>query len=132
MTKRGDHAVDERLAADQPDRGVAGRLPGQVLAAAEADLEPVAGARGAEQRCEVERRTRRQVDRQRRQQLVEQPLLGSAQRPAAPPAVEAFADALSGRPIRFAQANAARSGSTRSVRSQLKPPSASGARPKCP
>ena len=112
------------------------RLPRQMLAGAEADLEPIAALGGAEQRRRVERRGGRQIDRQTRQRLVEQTLLGGAQRPAAPAAVEALVDAAlgwsGGRPGAGAQANAARSGVTRSVRSQLKPPSGSGARPKWP
>jgi hypothetical protein len=92
VAERRDHAVDERLAADQAELGMAGGLPGQVLAAAEADLEPPAGARRREQPGKIERRGRGQADRQAGQDLVEQSLLGGAQRPAAAPAVDAVAE----------------------------------------
>ncbi len=44
-----DDAVLERLAADQADIWIVGRLPDQVLAAAEADLQPDFAGRRREQ-----------------------------------------------------------------------------------
>ena len=102
-----------------------GRLPGEMLARAEADLEPERGCKGS-----------RGIEAQPRQQLLHQPLLPGPETPAGPPAIEV---ALAGFRPRFrvgprdaAQLMAAFSSLARSTFSQEKPPSASGVRPKWP
>ena len=57
MLERADHAIDERFAADQAVIGVQFRLPCQMLASAEADLE-LQGAIVAKQRLGIERPVR--------------------------------------------------------------------------
>ncbi len=52
--QEGRHAVDEDLRADDADLGMAQRLGREMLATAEADLEPERGGRLAEQRGRVE------------------------------------------------------------------------------
>ena len=81
-------AVHVGLAADQPDIGMLLGLPHQMLAGAEADLEPDL-ARAAEQRRRIDLlRLRRNGDQKLRQQRVEQRLLAGPQLLAATPAVE--------------------------------------------
>ena len=102
-------------------------LRGEMLAAAEADLEPERSARVRERRERIAR-----IDAQPRQKRAEQLVLRRPQPLALAAAVErARGVALGrGRPVR--QDSAERSVSTRSVRSHEKPPSASGLRPKWP
>ena len=127
-------AVDERLAADEPERRIGLRDMRQMLAAAEADLEPERPAVG-EERLERERPPLRVLggrdagEPQPRQELGEQPLLARLQPLAVPAPVELAPGA---RALRAGAHTARRSASPRSVRSQEKPPSLSGARPKCP
>jgi hypothetical protein len=104
------------------------RLRRQMLAGAEADLEPDRLDRAIEQPTRIDRPLARQFDPQPRQQRVEKLALSRAELAAATAAVqERPARAVAG----IAQ-NTARSCGTRSRRSHEKPPSASGARPKCP
>ena len=101
-------------------------LRGEMLAAAEADLEPERSARVREGRERIAR-----IDAQPRQKRAEQLVLRRPQPLALAAAVErARGVARPGRPVR--QDSAERSVSTRSVRSHEKPPSASGLRPKWP
>ena len=73
------HAIDEWLGADEADIWMTRRLPGQMLAAAETDLEPdLAFAIEQRRRPQLARRSRR--DAQRWQQIVDQPLLPLRQR----------------------------------------------------
>jgi uncharacterized protein (DUF2336 family) len=65
------HAVDERLAADESHARVAQSFGDQVLAAAEADLQPYL-IDVIEQSAQIGRRRSRKVDRKLRQQRVEQ------------------------------------------------------------
>ena len=84
-----DDAVHERLAADQADVGVAARLPGEVLAAAEADLQPNRAHLAGEQRRRRERGVQRPgVDVDAGQQAVDPLALGRAKAPAAPAPVQ--------------------------------------------
>ena len=57
-----DHAVLEYLGAEQADVGMRSRLLGQVLAGAEADLEPKLGGRHRKQPLRIEAALLRQVD----------------------------------------------------------------------
>jgi hypothetical protein len=123
--KRGD-AVAVDLAADERRlrRGLG--LPGDMLAGAEADLEP---KRGRRQRLAG-------IEQQARQQFVDEPALAGTQAPADTPAIEVAppgGQVAGGRgSAGVAQWKAAVRSSTRSSRSQEKPPSASGLRPKWP
>ena len=114
-------AVDEGLAADQPDLAVRLRLGGEMFAAAETNFEPYRVGLVIEQGRRIE--SRLGGDQQSRQQRIDQRLAAPAQPLAVTPPVEL--------PVPYQQSAAFRS-STRSRRSQEKPPSASGARPKWP
>src|SRR5262245_47304998 len=76
--QRLGHAVDERLAADEPGARMVERLRDQVLTAAEADLEADVVDRTWKERGEIVRRPR-EIDREPRQQRLEQPGLMRAQ-----------------------------------------------------
>src|SRR6185369_7222172 len=69
--QRGE-AVEEGLAADEADPRMTLRLPGQMLAAAEADLEPALSRRRREQLARIERARLRDRDPEARQQMLEQ------------------------------------------------------------
>ena len=56
MAEQGDDAVLIGLAADQADLAIMRRLPGEALAAAEADLEPDLPRRCREQRARIDGR----------------------------------------------------------------------------
>src|SRR6185437_13649615 len=86
-------AVLEDLAADDADVAMRRRLGGEMLAAAEADLEPDIVHRRGEQRGGIERARRRQRDGEARQQRVDQALLAGMQLPAASASVEDAATA---------------------------------------
>jgi hypothetical protein len=101
----------------------------QVLAAAEADLEPEVVDGRAEERARIERAALRQGDPDRGQQMLEERGLPGAKRPAAAPAVDPALRRLGQGSLR--QKARLRFGA-RSVFSQEKPPSASGGRPKWP
>jgi hypothetical protein len=137
MPEQAGDAVEKELRADEADPGMPRGLPGEMLAAAEADLEPDIGGRSWEQGREIEPLARPgRRDAQLRQEMGEQPLLAGSKTPAAPPSIELqpLGLFLSGhRHGRLDLAQTARSkGSTRSSFSQEKPPSGSGARPKWP
>jgi hypothetical protein len=125
---------DEGLAADQADLRMGRRLGREVLAAAEADLQPeaaVAGKVGGE----VDLPLRRDRQAQARQTLGQQALApGAEPMPRAPAVEQALADRVLLAAILAQGAprpqNAPRKASTRSVRSQENPPSGSGGRPK--
>lgn len=138
-------AVDEDLGAEEAGVPVARRLPGQVLAGAEADLQPERRGPRLEEAGEVERGGFGQGDRQTWQQALDQGLAAPAQLAAVAPAVElclVLGRGVLGRGSGsrgFAlgrseaqRLKAERRSSTRSSRSQEKPPSGSGARPKWP
>jgi hypothetical protein len=134
MVEQAGDAVDEDLGADQPDLGMSRRLGREMLAAAEADLQPDRGRRRREAALRIERRAAfGQPQGELRQAVLEQ---AAASRPQ-PAAVAA---AIEVRPrlrvrvplLRVAQWSADFSPSTRSSRSQEKPPSASAGRPKWP
>ena len=132
VPERADDAVEEWLGPDEADAGVRGRLRGEMLARAEADLEPqrtliILGV--AEQRRRVDRSGRGDADR-RQQRLDEIGLTGAELVPLTAP-IETAEGGGAGCVI-GGQATAALSLSTRSSFSQLKPPSASGVRPKWP
>src|SRR5262245_57661292 len=139
------HAVDEGLAADEADILAPRGLPQQMLARAEADLEPDLRDRLRKERGKSGRGPMREVEAEAQQEFADQPLLPRAQRLRFPPAVGPerrreialclLADhALScPAPSRASvQVSSARIGSARSSRSQEKPPSLSGCRPKWP
>ena len=121
LGEQAGQPIDEGLAADQTDIGPDPRLGREMLAAAETDFEPHRLWGMIEQGDRVEFRPQR--DPQVRQQLLDQGLAARAQLLAVTP------------PIQYSslyQLSAAVSVSTRSRRSQEKPPSSSGARPKWP
>ena len=66
----------------KPVRGCAARLRDQMLAAAEADLETHLVDRTGEQRAQIGRRRRREIEREPRQQRFEQRRLLRTQRMA--------------------------------------------------
>jgi hypothetical protein len=123
-----DDAILEDLAADDPDTGMRCRLCGEMLAPAEADLEPDLVNRRMKECAGFERAGIGQRDSEPRQQSFQQVLLARAQLAAAPATIEK--PLL--RALLLGAQNARRSSSTRSSRSQEKPPSASGGRPKWP
>ncbi len=82
VAQEAGDAVEIGLDADQPDLGVGGGLPSQVLAAAEADLEPDARPRRGEQGGGVELAGRGQGQPELGQQPVE-PVLGLFAEPGA-------------------------------------------------
>ena len=102
-------------------------LRGEMLAAAEADLEPERSARVREGRERIAR-----IDAQPRQKRADQLVLRRPQPLALAAAVERARGVAPGRGRPVRQDSAERSVSTRSVRSHEKPPSASGLRPKWP
>ena len=107
----------------------------QVLAGAEADLEPDVAHRPVEQGGRIERPVAGQRDREMRQKIGDEPLPTRAQRTALSAAEEATLRLVAGGRAdgrSLAQENAAASSSTRSRRSHEKPPSGSGGRPKWP
>ena len=82
-----DHPLLERLAADATGVRVVLRLPDQVLAAAEADLEPDLRFRRIEQASEFGGGRRRQIEPDARQHLADQPFLPRRQLATAPAAI---------------------------------------------
>ena len=83
--------VQERLAADHADFGIGRRVGGQMLAAAEADLDPQVAHRLFEQGAWVQARTFvRRLDRQPGQQGFQQVGLINAKSTAASAAVDFF------------------------------------------
>ena len=135
-------AVDERLAADEADIGILARLRDQMLAAAEADLEPDFARRKCEQG--LARGERRDIHFEPRQQLRDEARVMGAQRLAPAAAINSAAPVRAGLGgVGFAARRERRQDgsrdyarprncSARSVFSQEKPPSASGVRPKWP
>ena len=81
------HSVDERLGADEPAARIGLRLRDQVLSAAESDLQAHVVDRDRKQRRQTAGR-RVEVQREARQQRVEQLRLPRAQRMALAPAKE--------------------------------------------
>jgi hypothetical protein len=125
-----DCSVLEYFAADKPGlRMLLGQLC-EMLATAETDLEPNRGSRGTEESICIEATRCWEVYRQPRQQFVDEGLLSGTQSPPAAAAEDLMT------PLRlaagFVPQKARRSSSTRSSRSQEKPPSGSGRRPKWP
>ena len=140
----------------KPVRGCASRLRDQMLGAAEADLEPDVVDRRPETAPRDRRRRRAEIEREARQQRLEQRRLPRAQRMSLAPAEEGALgfgvvvvgssrfvkhndEQMAGQARPFApievigfDQNAFLSCAARSVRSQEKPPSFSGARPKWP
>src|SRR5205809_7048265 len=104
-----------------------------MLTAAKADLEPHVRDPGGEQGLWVEPARLRQRYRELRQQRLGKPLLSRAQRSAAAAPLKAppFRVTLF-KYFRNRPQNARRSSPTRSSRSQEKPPSTPGSRPKWP
>jgi len=107
---------------------VGGRLGRKVLATAEADLQPEAAVAGKTS-LEVDLPLVGDGEVQLRQALGQQALAPGAQPVPVAPAVEQALGCPALLAVILAQ-NAPRRASTRSVRSQEKPPSGSGARPK--
>ncbi len=128
MPERADDAIEERLRPDQPDIGIGSGLRGKMLARPEADLEP---QRTRAVTVGIEQRRRRQRPGGNgdawQQRLDERRLPNPQLMPLLPPV-----QAAKGGRVGRNQATAAFSASTRSSFSQLKPPSASGVRPKWP
>ena len=122
-------AVNVGLAADEADVRMGRGLPGKVLAAAEADLQPDI-LDVAEQALRLLERAHARLDAQSGEQVLDQPRLAGAQRRTLAPAIE-LAPVL-GVVIGRDQVRARLSSPERSTRSQEKPPSASGGRPKWP
>ena len=106
------------------------RLGRKMLATAEADLQPEAAVAGKIS-LEVDLPVVGDGEAQLRQSLGEQALAPGTQPVSGAPAIEQALDCPALLAVILAQ-NAPRRASTRSVRSQEKPPSGSGARPKCP
>lgn len=127
-----DDAVLEYLGAQESHLGMRRCLLGKVLAGAEADLEPKLGRRNGEEALRIETALLREIDPQLGQQRREEIALAGPQAPAAAPAVEDAPPCVGTRLRRIRQAKAERRLGTRSTRSQEKPPSASGWRPKWP
>ena len=130
--QQGCHSIDERLASDHADGGMEADLFRQVLAGAEADLEPDVLDGSREKGREVGgRAANRGGYAQARQKIFDQCLAALAQRVAAAPPMpaETVAGIVPGA-ARQLTPNAERRPSTRLMRSQEKPPSGSGARPK--
>ena len=133
-------AFDKGLAAEKADLGIAQGLPGEMVARAEADLEPDLRDGGGKQRGRMEAFAGiGQGDRHGGQLVFEQLGARGAQGPPLAPAVKppnpAVAPsvvAVRQRAVRYDAPKADFNAATRSVRSQEKPPSASGARPKWP
>src|SRR6516162_8711842 len=121
-------AVLEHLAADEAQPRMRRGLGGQVLAGAEADLEPDPIHWGRKERLGRERARGRQRETQAREQPLPERLLAGPQLAAAAAAID---EALLRR-RGFGAQKARRNSSTRSSRSHEKPPSGSGLRPKCP
>ena len=92
LVDRGErlrHAVDERLDADEADARIGLRLRDQMLGAAEADFEPnVVDRRRETARARSSGARLAQIEREARQQRVEQLGLPRAQRMALAPAEE--------------------------------------------
>jgi len=107
-------------------------LRGEMLAGAEADLEPELVGWNRKEPLRMEAAALRELDAQLRQQAREQVALAGTQSPPAASAVEDPAPGIGARLRRVPQAKAERSCGIRSRRSQEKPPSDSGCRPKWP
>ena len=82
------HAVDIGLAADEAGIGKGARFRDQMLAAAESDFEPDVVDRAVEQLGEIARALARDVERQARQQMLDQVGLVRAQLVALAPSEE--------------------------------------------
>jgi hypothetical protein len=99
------HAIDVGFAADEPDLGKEARFRDQMFAAAESDFEPDFLGRRIEQVSEIGRARAGDVERQPRQQMIDQIGLTRAQLVALAPAEERTArvrgDAIAGRCIAF-------------------------------
>ena len=132
--EQAGHPVDVGLAADEADIGMGAGLRRQVLAGAEAHFQPNVGHRSVKNGRQVEPAAAfRRRHPQARQQVPQQFLPALAQPVAAPPAVPA------GPVVAGLRAAAGQlppkmdlRSSTSPVRSQEKPPSESGGRPKWP
>jgi hypothetical protein len=88
-SQQGDDAIDERLGTKDPDIRVGDRLRRKMLAAAEADLQPIGPmvgvkklSRGAVLGC------RRHGNGQFRQQIGNKRFLAAPQLPTGPPTME--------------------------------------------
>ena len=68
MAQQGGDAVDEGFAAEEADIGMGFGLPGQMLAGAEADFQPVGRPRRPEQRRQIDRAVLGKPDQQIGQQ----------------------------------------------------------------
>ena len=86
--QRFGHAVDEGVAADEADGRMRLRLRDQMLAAAEADFQPDVVERACKKRAQIGRRRLGEIEREARQQRVEQRRLPRLQRMALAPAEE--------------------------------------------
>jgi hypothetical protein len=146
------HAIDKGLAADETLARMGSGLRNQIFAAAEADFEPDRIDRRRKQLREIRRRRLLESERKPRQQRLHQRSVVRPQRVALTAAEEGAVTKTGGVVTRHltikprscrqagvdrtagqvSQVAARRSASTRSVRSQEKPPSGSGARPKWP
>src|SRR5215472_12903115 len=127
LREKLDDPVLENLAADESDLGIPFGLLRQMLAAAEADLQPYRSPRGTEQNAGIETVRRRDSHGKPRQQLGDEGLLPGTKRPA-PAAAENEQGGLRA----TNRQKMRRSSSTRSSFSQEKPPSGSACRPKWP
>ena len=128
LAQQGRDAVAIDLATDHECFGIAQGLPGEMLAGAETDFEPARGGHRS-----------RGIESEPRKQRLHQALLARAKAPADAPAVKIPWSWTLRRAARVfvvrrspAQWRAAFRLSTRSRRSQEKPPSGSGLRPKWP
>ena len=88
VTQQAGDAVHEQLTAEKAHIRMVPGLPGEVLAGAEAELEPHVG-KAAEMMRHVDGRTGLHCDAQGRQQLIDQSLARRSQRPADAAAVDA-------------------------------------------
>jgi len=125
LREKLDDPVLENLAADEPGCRMPFGLLRQMLAAAEADLQPYRSPRGAEQSAGIEADRRRNSHSKPRQQPIDEGLLPGTKRPA-PAAAENEQRGLRAKNRQKMR----RSSSTRSSFSQEKPPSGSACRPK--
>src|SRR5215469_3524809 len=129
LREKLDDPVLENLAADKTDLRMPFSLLRQMLAAAEADLQPYRSPRGTEQNAGIEAAGRRNSHGELRQQSRDEGLLPGTKRPS-PAAAEKESRTL--RPRVESRQKMRRSSSTRSSFSQEKPPSGSACRPKWP
>jgi hypothetical protein len=135
--KRFRDAIDEGLGADQSDVAIGARLCDEMLAAAEADLDPDLARRKREQRAAFDRGfcpdfKLRQPALDERRMVTSKRLAMRASIERTPPALRQAGALCTFLSVWRNQEAKRLKSSARSIFSQEKPPSASGLRPKWP